>query len=161
VGWILSRAGRFEEALREYRKALELDPNHVWAYWQIGTANSALSRHGEAIAALETALELSGRNPAVAASLGEAYAKAGRKAEARAILEDLTALSRRRYVSPMAFVLLYVGLEDMDRVFAWMEKCYAERNNGLAYLAVLPGWERIREDPRGQDLIRRVGLGRR
>ena len=61
----------------------------------------------------------------------------------------------------MAFVFVYVGFGDMDRVFEWMEKRHAERNKRPAYLKVPPGWERLRQNPRGQDLMRRVGLDSR
>jgi hypothetical protein len=81
-------------------------------------------------------VELSRGNPAIAASLGEAYASAGRTAEARLILTELIALSERRYVSPWSLFLLNLAVGEMDRAFEWLEKCYEERTNGIAYVGV-------------------------
>jgi tetratricopeptide (TPR) repeat protein len=58
AGVRLFKAGSVDEAIAEYRKAVELDPTHVLAYTQLGIA---LYRKGEidgAVAALESAYEL-------------------------------------------------------------------------------------------------------
>ena len=58
AGVRLFRAGSMDEAIAEYRKAVELDPTHAFAYTQLGIA---LYRKGEidgAVSALESAHEL-------------------------------------------------------------------------------------------------------
>ena len=62
------------------------------------------------------------------------------------------------YVSPWGVAWVYSELGDRDSTFEWLEKAYAERSNGMAYLAVRHIDDPIRADPRYADLLRRVGL---
>jgi tetratricopeptide (TPR) repeat protein len=137
---------------------LESYPDYLWAHWQLGLNYSLGSRHDQAVAALEKACSLSGRNPAVLGCLAWAYGWAGEKAKALDLLAELTELARRRYVSPVAFESVYIGLGDLERQFDYIEKSYQERSNSLAYFAVMPGRERARADARGQEMLRRLGL---
>ena len=73
-------------------------------------------------------------------------------------LDELLELNRRRYVTPMAMVHVYIGLGDKDRAFAWLEKAYQERSYFMANLKVRPIAHPLRSDPRFDDLLRRMGL---
>jgi len=158
VGWIYYLMGRREETIRECKKVLESYPEYLWAHWLLGMAYTMESRHDQAVATLERACSLSGRNPAVVGCLGWAYVRAGERAKAMGLLAELTEAARRRYVSPVAFESILMGLPDLDRQFEYIEKEYQERSNALAYFAVMPGRERARADARGQELLRRLGL---
>ena len=48
-------------------------------------------------------------------------------------------------------------LGEFDEAFAWLEHAY-ERRESLADLAVDPGWDPLRSDPRFDELLVRVGL---
>ncbi len=65
------------------------------------------------------------------ASLGFAYGMAGKQAEARAILDQLDALSKRRYVSPLYFAIVYAGLKDNDKAIEYLNKAFEARHPGL------------------------------
>ena len=158
VGWIYFLMGRNEEAIAECRKVLENYPDYLWAHWLLGMAYTQQSRHDQAVATLERTASLSGRNPAVVGCLGWAYVRAGEKAKAMSLLAELTEAARRRYISPVAFESVIMGLPDLDRQFEYLEKEYQERSNNLAYFAVMPGRELARADSRGQGLLRRLGL---
>ena len=45
-----------------------------------------------------------------------------------------------------------------DRAFEWLDKTYEARYSGLSYLKVMPVLDPIRDDPRFQDLLRRMNL---
>jgi tetratricopeptide (TPR) repeat protein len=158
VGWMYHLMGRQEEAIAEYRKVLQSYPDYMWAHWQLGLAHTQQSRYDQAVASLERAGSLSGRNPAVLGCLAWAYGWAGERTKALDLLAELRELARRRYVSPVAFESVYIGLGDLERQFEYLEKEYQERSNNLAYFAVMPGRQRARADSRGQELMRRLGL---
>jgi hypothetical protein len=40
----------------------------------------------------------------------------------------------------------------------WLEKAFAERADGLTWLAVEPMLDDMRDDPRFQELVRKIGL---
>jgi hypothetical protein len=74
------------------------------------------------------------------------------------VLGQLEELSQRRYVSPVSFALVYMGLSEKDQAFAWLEKAYEEHSDSLVGLKRLPEYDSLRSDPRFQDLLRRMGL---
>ena len=92
------------------------------------------------------------------AHLGYALAKSGKEAEALSILEWFLKSSAERQVSPYNIALVYNGLGKRDEALAWLERAYAQRASGIVFLKVEPKWNDLRDDPRFQDLLRRIGL---
>ena len=89
--------------------------------------------------------------------LGYAYGVTGRRREALEILARLEKLSREHYVTPQHFAIVHLGLGDKDQAFAWLEKAYEERAfEVLGFSGLL--FDRLSDDPRFQDLLRRMRL---
>jgi len=157
-GFLLLNARRYEEAIEQQRRVIAIDPNHYQAHWFLTLTYLANRQIDQAIATAEKAVAVSNRAPAALAVLGMAYGAAGRKRETNQIVNELLQLQKQRYVSPMAFVYLYIGLENKDEAFAWLEKAYQERSNGIAFFKVSPIEDSLRSDARFADLLRRIGL---
>ena len=66
--------------------------------------------------------------------------------------------SKTEYVSTSNFALLYLGLNQKDQAFEWLEKVYEERAPFICYLKVDPRFDRIRDDERFTSLLQRVRL---
>lgn len=158
VGLALYRARRYDEAIEHLHKALEMDANALDAHIFLGVAYVQHRKHEEAIAEFQSTVTLSGRNPSMLGLLGYGYAVAGRCEEAKAILKELDHLQRRQYVSPAEIALIYIGLNERDQAFVWLEKSYHERAWLLGFLKVEPIFDPLRSDQRFTDLMRRVGL---
>ena len=92
------------------------------------------------------------------ASLGHAYAKANRIDEAAKIMAGLDELSQERYVSSYERAAISVALRNERQSFEWLERAYEEHSFHMVYLKVWPQFNLVRNDPRFQDLIRRLGL---
>ena len=60
----------------------------------------------------------------------------------------------------MDIALIYSSMNERDKAFEWLEKAYDERTPWLIELNVTPEFEPIRDDPRFQDLLRRIGLAK-
>jgi tetratricopeptide (TPR) repeat protein len=157
-GFLLESARRYDEAIEQLRGVIAMDPNHYQAYWFLGHTYAANKEFDQAIAASQKAVELSDRSPGALGMLGLAYGLAGRKDEATRVLNELLELNKRRYVTPVALVNVYIGLGDKNQAFVWLEKAFEERSNYLAYLKVFPLVDPLRSDPRFADLAQRVGL---
>lgn len=52
---------------------------------------------------------------------------------------------------------MYQG--DFDRAFMCLEKAYEEKNMWLTRITNIPWFEPLRNDPRYDDLVKRMGLG--
>ena len=157
-GLILTNARRYAEAIEQLRRVTAIDPNHYQAHWTLGLSYLANAQIDQAIATSEKAVAVSGRAPAALGVLGLAYAVAGRRGEANKVLNELLQIKKQRYVTPMAFTYVYIGLGDKDQAFAWLEKAYQERSNPLAFFKMSPTVDPLRSDPRFADLLHRIGL---
>ena len=90
--------------------------------------------------------------------LAYALAKSGKRAEAQAVLAELLKISTERYVPPYTIALIYNGLGERDEALAWLARGFEQRDPFMTFLKVEPKWNNLRDDPRFQDLLRRVGL---
>ena len=156
LGMTLYRARRYDEAMGACQKALELDPNDPYALWFQALADEQKHQLPEAIAKLKKAVSLSGA-PLFRALMANAYALAGERSKALNVLDELKVLSKRGYVSPLDFAVVYTGLGDRDSAFQWLEKAYQERTMRIQELPE-PLFDSLRSDPRFPDLMRRIGL---
>lgn len=157
-GFLLENARRYDEAIEQLRNVIAMDPNHYQAHWFLGHTYALNKQFEQAIAASQKAVDVSQRAPGALGMLGMVYALAGQKNEANKILNELLEMNKRRYVTPAALANLYIGLDNKDQAFFWLEKAFQERSNYLAYLKVFPILDPLRSDPRFADLVRRVGL---
>jgi TolB-like protein/Tfp pilus assembly protein PilF len=84
--------GRFDEAIDEARRALELDPFSIRILQHLGDTFYYARRYDEAVAQYRIALELEPSNPALHESLGSVFKRKGQTAEAVAEWQTATKL---------------------------------------------------------------------
>ncbi|MFL5245350.1 MAG: protein kinase domain-containing protein [Gemmataceae bacterium] len=158
LGWSFYIARQYDPSIEQYKKALEIDPYFWVAHHYLARAYFQKRMYEEAIAELQKANTLSPSTPWVIAELGYAQAVSGNRKEAQAALDDLNNLAKGRYVPAFLFALVYSGLGEKDRAFAWMEKAYENRCLVFAFLEIEPMLDGLRSDPRVKQLMSRVGL---
>jgi pentatricopeptide repeat protein len=158
IGWILFQSHRYDEAIRELRSALAVQPDDTDALLYLGFALVANNQPQDAIPVLEKSISISKGSPAAIGVLIRAYSHAGRREDALRLLGELQKRKTAGYVPAAAFVNGYLGLGENDQAFAWLEKAFQEQSNILLYLKVHPFFDPIRADPRFADLVRRTGL---
>jgi TolB-like protein/Tfp pilus assembly protein PilF len=158
VGYVFYTARQYEQAMEECRKALELDPDFAVAHQMLGEIYGQMGKRAEAIAELERAIALSGNAAEDVAWLGRTYALGGMEDKARQALSQLERRSQEGYVAPFLFVMVYAGLGEKDHAFGWLEKAYQERDSYVVDIGVAPWADPLRDDPRFDDMLRRMGL---
>jgi TolB-like protein/DNA-binding winged helix-turn-helix (wHTH) protein/Flp pilus assembly protein TadD len=158
AGSILYYARRYDEAIRQLQNTLAMHPDNWAAHLILGRVYEHTGRLSEALEEFQKAKRAESQVPEITASLGLAYGLAGRQVEARKILASLEDQSKTGYVSSDNIALVYIGLGDRDRAFAWFEKAYAQRSPYLVWLKIDPDLDSVRSDSRFEDLVRRVGL---
>ena len=104
------------------QKALELDPNNASALWWMALSHEQKRELSKAVTELEKAVSLSGEGTLSRGLLANAYALAGETGKALTVLAELKELSRKRYVSPVDFAVVYTGLGDRNSAFQWLER---------------------------------------
>jgi DNA-binding winged helix-turn-helix (wHTH) protein/TolB-like protein/tetratricopeptide (TPR) repeat protein len=158
LGDMLLFARQYDQAIEQYRKTLDLDSSFVRAHVQLGQVYGQKGQYEEAISELKKAISLNSEDNYAIQLLGYMYAISRRTSEAYKALEELKERAKRTHVLPYDIAVIYVGLGEKDRAFEWLEKSFAERDEGLLYLRVDPALDSLRSDPRFADLLRRVGF---
>ena len=160
LGATLLMAGRVDDAVRQLEETLELDSNFSLAHVMLGLAYARKRMPERAVAAAQKARSLAGSRPDVIGFHGYALALAGRRDEALTTLDDLRRLAWPREPSPFPMAVVYVGLEDSDRAFEWLEKAFEQRSWELPMLKGEAIFDALRPDPRFPALLDRLGLPR-
>jgi TolB-like protein len=148
-------ARRFDQAERQVREIMVLDANLEGTYWFLSSALAGQGRLDEAIAAMEAGVPLVHRAPLFVALLGLWYARAGRRADAEAVLDEMLTGGR---CPPVWLAILYAGLGDLDRAFAYLERAIDQHNDQVCFMGVDHRFDELRGDPRFDRLLARIGL---
>ena len=156
-GWYLYFARRYDEGISALRSAIELFPNDAFSHFALGLCLIVKGNVAEAKVELQKATELD-ELPWYIGALGYAYAVAGDRNKAEETLRRLDELAKRRYVTPNAYFLVYLGLGEKEKALDWLEKCYQDQDGACWFLKIDQLYDGLRNEQRFQALLKRVGL---
>jgi TolB-like protein/Flp pilus assembly protein TadD len=149
-------ARRYDEAIAECEKSLEVDSNFILAIHVKGMCRVLQGRVAEAVAIGERAVSMSGGAPFYLGILGHYYARSGATDKVRQIVEQLEHLAGHRYVPPHCFAYIHAGLNEIDRAFDWQAKAYDDGASPFNYFS--PLIENLHSDPRHSAELQRMQL---
>lgn len=149
-------ARQYDRAIAEATRSLDLDAPFFRIHEYLGLAYLQKKMFGPAVAALEKCAAVSERGLEALGNLGYGYAVAGRRAEAEKVLAQLR--GRRRRVSPVPLVKIYVGLGQTGRALDLLEQAYEDREGRLMWVNVAPEYDPLRSAPRFQNLLKEMGF---
>ncbi|MGH9948454.1 MAG: tetratricopeptide repeat protein, partial [Pyrinomonadaceae bacterium] len=179
---ILYLARRYDEAIKICNGIIEIDPHFGPANGILGMIYRDKEMYKEALVEINKLIEFSiseyhlpelnneekdpeqnrlvfsTSDPEAIALAGQVYALSGNRSEAVKLLTWLEELAARRYVEPHAFALIYAGLGENDKAFAFLEKSYDDSSAILTYFKVWSFLDPIRSDPRFNNLLQRIGF---
>jgi eukaryotic-like serine/threonine-protein kinase len=158
VGWLYYYARRYDQARYHLTRAIEMNPTAVESRRILGLTLAHQGQLQEAERVLREALTLQAAGAYTMAELGWVLARAGRRAEAEDWLRRLDAKAREGYVSPVPFATLHLALGNVDGALAYAERAHAERRGWLAYFAVNPLLDPLRDEPRFRILLEKMRL---
>ncbi len=144
-----------ENALAAFRTALALDPGHPILRGNIVLALAAQGRHEEARA---LAAEMQAENPDPLFAAGQnayLHARAGRRPEALAALRTLEAADA---LSPYMAAIILAAVGERQAALDRLDAAVAERDDGVPNAGVDPILRELRDEPRMQAILTRLGL---
>jgi tetratricopeptide (TPR) repeat protein len=159
TGEIMYRARRFDDAIAQCEKALDLDSQFAKAqYWRI-LAWIASDRLSEAAAALEPSMSGPDEVRAIASVLmAVTFARGGNREKAQIIYDRMRQFAVNNYFPPFYLAVIAASIGENDQAFTWLEKAYQEHSGWMPWLKHEPLLDGLHEDARFNDLLRRVGL---
>ncbi len=158
MGIILYYTRRYDTAIEEGKKSLELDPGFASAHRLLSLAYGGKGMYVEAIAENQKWGEAGGDHTEVMLGLAQLLAVSGKRGEAMTIVEKMPQEQIASGKVYRGLALVYAALADHDSAFHWLEKAYEIRADSLCSLNVDPKLETIRSDPRFTDMLKKIGL---
>src|SRR5205814_5128115 len=147
--------GRYDDAITQAKKALDIDSNYADAHLAMGNALLAKGQPADAVVEFSRAPKMANR---MRSGIAMAEAALGHRDRALEVARNLESESQRHYIGPENIAAVYVALGDKENAFAWLEKAYQARSAYMALLRSDRRWDPIRSDPRFAALVKKVGL---
>jgi tetratricopeptide (TPR) repeat protein len=137
--------GELEEAVRDYERALILDPENSNALNSLGVTYANQGRLQPAVEAFQRVLQLSGDDFMASFNLGFALAGLGRAQEAIQVWEELARRSETDFDLAYHLGRLYREAKAYDRAYEWFRKAEEAPNKKGAIYRALGEIEELRE----------------
>ena len=151
-------AHRFDEAIKHYQSALELDPHFIWAHMYMAQALEQKGDFLDALREFETTIQLAGGSNCVQAMKAHAHAVAGDKSSAREILRELKSGPASERMPSYDIAATYAALGDSIQAVSWLNRACDERNMKLFTLTQDPRFDPLRHHSEFRGIVEQVGL---
>lgn len=148
----------YDSAGKEFEAVAKLHPRFSLAHYFLGQCHQVRGRSSGCLESLVRAVELSEESSETLAVYGNALAMEGRSTEAETLLSRLQKRSQERYVSPVLFAQILLGLGRTDEALDQLGAAADARSTDLIWIGVLPVYDSLRDDGRFRTIVERVGL---
>jgi TolB-like protein len=145
-------ARRFDDAIRELRKALAIDPGYATAYITITRALELSGRSAEAVDQAGAMPRRSQDSPEYAALRAWLDARHSNPAGARAWMKKAAG------ASCVSLAGAWAALGEPTRALEALQQGVRGRDPAVVYIKVSPSVDPLRQDTRLEDLCKQVGL---
>jgi serine/threonine-protein kinase len=158
LGLLFYMRREYDRAIGQFQMAADLQPDFYEAHWGLGRALVQSCRFDEALESFKKARDLATIHASSVAATAYCYARMGDHPKTLQWLRDLEQLAATRYVSPYNFAKVHAGLGDHDATFEWLRQAAEDRSPRLTWVKVDPLVDPLRDDPRFEQLLKRIGL---
>ena len=145
-----------ERLLQQGRKILEISPSSPLPYEHETAARVLMKDYGAAFTAVVTGLERSHRDPLFLVLKAYVEGALGDQAASGRTLAEVRERAAKNFISPFLLAVACIGAGEIDEALTWLERGYASRDTYLVFLRSSPFMDPIRQDPRFQDVLRRM-----
>lgn len=157
-GIVLYYTRQYEKAIESAMLSLELDPGFISAHRLLSMCYQGKRMFEKAIEENAIWGSLIRNEVKTKVAMAQIYAAAGRHEEALKIAyeaEQSMKLSGNDY---RGMGLIYAALGENDKAFNWLGKSFEKHEESLCSIIVDPKMDPLRDDPRFNELVRRIGL---
>lgn len=158
LGRNLMFARRYDEAIAELQRTVEMDPTYFFAQGSLGMAYNLKGDDDRWFESLMKSWTISGVDADEINSWKAIYSKSG----ARGINERQFAEEKEKEIGGKPnynqLAGLAINLGHRDEAFDYLEKSIVQRRSLAVLLKVHPRFDPFRDDPRFDELLKRVGF---
>ena len=138
------------------KKTMELDENFGAADYFLYLNYLTTGDYDQAIKSLQKFFSTDDELKHFSDVVADVYKSSGITGLRQYIIDQMHA--RAKYRNTFELALHYAALGQNDAAFYWLEKMMRNKSPRIKYLGVQPGFEKIRSDPRFDQLLKRMSL---
>jgi len=153
----LMQVRRYDDAIALLRKILETAPNDSIALSTLRSAYHIKGMYKEALEIWKASYAAKGDQEAVDA-LERGFAEGGYQGALRRLAETLVTRSQTTFVTPWQIATLFTRAGMNKEAIDWLEKAHQAHDQNMPYISVDPIFDNLRNEPRFQDILRRMKL---
>jgi tetratricopeptide (TPR) repeat protein len=153
-------ADRYDDAIRQADKILEMDPRMRISIEMKGWATGMKGDWEASLPYFEEVHRLTNHPLKGLMGLGFAYATLGRRDEA---LDIIRKMEQRQEEEPDSVLdadiaAVWYGLNDLDKTFYYLDRCVEKRMGPICFFLEYPAYRGIKDDQRYPELRKKTGL---
>ena len=133
------------------------EPDNAFAQVFLGMAYAETGHVKKALEHADVAVQYD-NGPLVSSFRANVYALAGHRAEALRFVREIEKQRVEHYSCAYELGSAYILLGHTDLGFHWLSNAYDGRSECMILVKVDPRLDRVRADPRYQELLKKVGL---
>lgn len=163
-GYMLNYAGKTEESIAQLKKTADLYPDAVIIHNVFSQAYANKKIYPEAVEQFLIAQKLVGKTELVKEVETE-YKRNGWNGFWQKIIESelknersILEKDKDAYINYYNIATYYAHLKDTDKTLEYLNKAFEEREPRLTLIKMAPFFGFLRDDPRFQELLKKVGF---
>ncbi len=149
--------GRYDEAAIQARNSLKTSPNNPVGHSILMEVYQIKGQFEEAFTEAKAFFTAMGQEPFVEI-IDQGYAKSGYSGAMKSAADTMAAFSQQAYIPPWFIAFIYAASGDIEETLDWLEKGYAIKDPNMPYIGGGIIDSLLHDDPRFQDLLRRMNL---
>jgi len=159
AAWMNYLMRKPKTAIEEWKRSIQLNPDDAMAHDELGKAYEQDGQSAEAFARYQEAAAVGGRDDDFLNALRRAYESKGLQGywEKRLELETKEEEEAGIYFTYNR-AKLHARVGNSAETLTWLEMAASENNSRLIFIGVELDFEKIRSDPRFQELLKRARL---
>ncbi|HEX6280057.1 MAG TPA: tetratricopeptide repeat protein, partial [Pyrinomonadaceae bacterium] len=156
LAWAFYLARQYDASVDQALRTLELEPGFAYGHFVLGSTYTAKGNYTEALDILEKAEKLEPEWLELKGQLAFTHAESGNRDKAQSILAEILKSAEGGYINEVVVASVYAALGKNEQAFEWLERGYEARCSWMAWIHLEPNLDQLREDPRFEELVRKV-----
>jgi len=149
---------RFDDAIALCQKALETSPHDPVGHNGLWGAYRLKGMYEESLESAKAFFTGLGLTP-IAEAMAQGYEEDGYSGAMTSAAETMEAFAKQTYVSPYYIAQMYAYAGNKEKAMGWLETAYEMKDPMMPYIHA-SDFDLLVDDPRFQDLLRRMNLPR-
>jgi TolB-like protein/Tfp pilus assembly protein PilF len=157
-GLILYMSHQYDDAIKQFRKTLEIDNSFTPAYFWTSFCYLQKGLYSETIEEYQNLLLRDPSTEKYVPVIDEIFKKSGIEGFLHWLIDEGIKLDKGIYKRTYHLAVCYALFNNKEIAFKWLAEACEQHVSWIAWIKVDPGFDNLRDDPRFSVLLEKVGL---